>query len=782
MESRSSTSLFLPLLLPVLLSSCLPCHGIETREGSKKSLQVYIVYMGEKQYEDPDLVTALHHKTLSSVLGSKEAALESVVYSYKHGFSGFSAWLTDSQVDQIAGLPGVISVTESHPVRATTTRSWDFLGLSLNNPPSKLLYKAKMGEDVIIGVIDTGVWPESKSFRDKGLGPIPSRWKGTCVPGVDFNASHCNRKLIGARYYDKTTSLEASNLEYQSARDAQGHGTHTASTAAGSFVRGASFHGLAIGWARGGAPRARVAVYKALGSNGGGDDATVTKAIDDAIHDGVDVLSLSLGSTVPGSRPSVAQSWATLHAVHRGITVVYSASNDGPLQETVGNSFPWVITVAASTMDRSFPTSITLGDNRTITGQATYYKTKNGEDKFKELYYDYSNCNDLNATEVFGKIVICNTVGLALTAMRGPVLKVMAAGGAGVILARYSTTLPETFPDFPVAAVDLESREQILQYVFRTGRPVAKISPTRTVPSDSFNPRIAAFSSRGPSTVFPALLKPDVAAPGVRILAAVKDGYEFMEGTSMACPHVSGIVALLKSLHPSWSPAAIKSAIVTTASIVDKNGLPIMAEGTPRKIADPFDFGGGNIDPEKAADPGLIYDINPSDYLKYKCMWDGEGKACRRPQRDMYHLNLPSIAIPNLKSSVTVSRTVTNVGAAKSTYKAIVESPPGIDMEVTPSVLEFDSETSVRKSFQIKFIATHKMQGAYLFGSLTWVDGVHSVRIPIAIRTVIRDLNADILGGAYMFGRLTWVDEVHNIRISIGVRTVIRDLYVDRHY
>ena len=235
----------------------------------------------------------------------------------------------------------------------------------------------------------------------------------------------------------------------------------------------------------------------------------------------------------------------------------------------------------------------------------------------------------------------------------------------------------------------------------------------------------------------------------------------------MAAPHVSGIVALLKSLHPTWSPLAIKSAIMTTgrlsrlhhhesaffslltflfpASVVDNAHHPLTADGYPRKLADPFDFGGGHINPDKAADPGLVYDIKPHDFDEFNCSFIAPGlsASCGNTRIPVYHLNLPSISIPDLKTKVTVSRTVTNVGSAGSTYVAIVEPPPGVRMEVRPSKLVFDKPNE-SKTFTVTLTSLVKTQGSFIFGSLTWKDKTHVVRIPVAVRPVILDFYADV--------------------------------------
>jgi subtilisin family serine protease len=213
----------------------------------------------------------------------------------------------------------------------------------------------------IANAIDAGIWPESRSFSDHGYGPIPSRWKGVCQLGQAWEGTNCSRKIIGARYYAAGLDKADQEMNYMSARDINGHGTHTASTAAGAVVEGISLHGLGVGVARGGAPRARIAVYKVAWQTTKSvqlASAAVLAALDDAIHDRVDILSLSIRLN--------DDSFASLHAVQKGITLVYAAGNSGPRPQVIFNTAPWVITVAATKIDRSFPTAITLGNNQTL--------------------------------------------------------------------------------------------------------------------------------------------------------------------------------------------------------------------------------------------------------------------------------------------------------------------------------------------------------------------------------------------------------------------------------
>uniref|UniRef100_A0A453QRN5 Subtilisin-like protease n=1 Tax=Aegilops tauschii subsp. strangulata TaxID=200361 RepID=A0A453QRN5_AEGTS len=714
--------------------------------SASASSKLYIVYMGEKKHDDPSVVTASHHDMLTSVFGSKDEALRSIVYSYKHGFSGFAAMLTESQAEAIAKFPEVATVEPNTFHETHTTRSWDFLGLDHNQPAQQpgLLKKAKYGEDVIVGVIDTGIWPESRSFDDKGYGPVPARWKGKCETGEEFNATSCNKKIIGARWYGRGISAELLKGDYKSARDNNGHGTHVASTIAGGEVQGVSYGGLGMGMARGGAPRARLSIYKACWVGGSCSGAAVLAAVDDAIHDGVDVLSLSIGGAGP-------QFPGTLHAVQRGISVVFSGGNDGPVPQTVGNALPWVTTVAASTIDRSFPTLISLGNKEKL-GQSLNYNAAMNNSGFQDLVHVQScDTESLSLSNVTGKTVLCYAPAqAAITPPRAElhslINRTIEAGAKGLIFAQYTVNLLEILTScegfMSCALVDFEIAQRIASYSKMTESPVVKISPAVSVVGNGvLSPYVASFSSRGPSLAFPRILKPDIAAPGVGILAAERDSYVFHSGTSMACPHVSAVTALLKSVHPDWSPAMIKSAIVTTASVTDRFGMPIQANGVPRKLADPFDFGGGHMDPDRAVDPGLVYDQDAREYNKFLNCTLGLQDGCKSYN---LNLNLPSITVPDLKDHVILRRTVTNVGPAEATYHLVVEAPAGIDVMVEPSVISFTQGSSRSATFTAMFTTRQRVQGGYTFGSLTWSDGsTHSVRIPVAIRTVIQDFIAD---------------------------------------
>ncbi|EFJ31225.1 hypothetical protein SELMODRAFT_88921, partial [Selaginella moellendorffii] len=309
---------------------------------------------------------------------SHDIARESMVYSYRHALNGFAARFTKEQAARMSPEHhDVPSVFPSRRVETYTTRSWDYMSMG-NSQDSlfgtkrpQLRSETKQGEDVIIGLVDTGIWPEVQNFHDDGMSAVPKRWKGICQEGEAFNSSHCNRKLIGARYFYQSYlhSKGAANVSqlapqirlYISARDDVGHGTHTSSIAAGRYVPNASLFGLANGTAVGGAPKARLAMYKVLWG-GSGDDADVTAGIDAAVEDGVDIISMSLGGRAVLSFKYVGSFIAALGAVEKGVVVVTAAGNDGPDTFSVSNSPPWMITVGASADDRTFKNNVSLGN------------------------------------------------------------------------------------------------------------------------------------------------------------------------------------------------------------------------------------------------------------------------------------------------------------------------------------------------------------------------------------------------------------------------------------
>ncbi|XP_050235353.1 CO(2)-response secreted protease-like [Mercurialis annua] len=736
--------------------------------------QQYVVYMGSSSNENiAEDTESAHLQLLSSIIPSHESERISLIHHYNHAFSGFSAMLTQTEASLLSRHERVVSVFKDATLKLHTTRSWDFLDANSRLQSQSTHMDSHFSSDVIIGVIDTGIWPESRSFYDNGMGEIPSRWKGVCMEAYDFKNSNCNRKLIGARYYDNNPIPTKNSKSHESKpngspRDYIGHGTHTASIAGGAKVANVSYHGLASGSARGGSPSSRLAIYKACSSDGCAG-SIILKAIEDAIKDGVDLISISIGmsSNFEADYLNDPIAIGAFHAEERGVMVICSGGNEGPDPYTIVNSAPWIFTVAASSIDRDFQSTVKLGNGKTFQGSAINFSKLNrsrtyplvfGEDaaaKFTPLS-EAKNCypGSLDAEKVAGKIVICVADDFTVTRQIKK-LVVQDAKAKGLILINEDErAVPFDSGDFPFSELGELAGTQLLNYINSTKKPTATIFAAVEVPRCRPAPVVAYFSSRGPSQLTENILKPDIMAPGVAILAAMvpknESGmgseYAIKSGTSMACPHVTGAAAFIKSVHRRWSSSMIKSALMTTATIYNNMGKPLT--NSSNSSSNLHEMGAGEINPLNALNPGLVFETTTQDYLQFLCYYGYLEKNIRSvssksnfncPKNSIDQLisnvNYPSISISNLDrhqtAMTTVKRTVTNVGSPNSTYVAKIQAPPGLEVEVLPKKLRFKEGLS-RISFEVCFNGK-MVKHRYNYGSVTWVDGRHSVRLVFTV-------------------------------------------------
>ncbi|GKV37407.1 hypothetical protein SLEP1_g45440 [Rubroshorea leprosula] len=553
--------------------------------------------------------------------------------------------------------------------------------------------------------------------------------------GIEFLCWHPYIGLAASVGDQLNSSLTPS---LSTGRDLDGHVSHTLSTAASNFVPGANVFGHGNGTASGGSPAARVAAYKVCWpevGDGACMDADILAAFDAAISNGVDVLSLSIGGP-PAEYFEDGIAIGSFHAVKNGITVVASAGNSGPTPGTVSNVASWIFTIGASTVDRAFTSYSTLGNKKKIKGMSLsatilprrkYYPLITGAstklDDVSEVDANLCELDSLDPRKAKGKIVVCLQGGGGTTEKGVAALQ---AGAVGMILTNDKESGNEAFPFahmLPAADVNFIDGQTIYAYINATRKPTANITPVKTVLGIKPAPSMAAFSSRGPSFIDPEILKPDISAPGVGIIAAFslassptgskfdkrRIPFNLLFGTSMACPHVSGVVGLLKTLYPLWSPAAIKSAIMTTARTLDNEEQP-MKDSSTNDTATPFAYGAGEVTPNQAMDPGLVYDLTIDDYLNYLC---GRGYntsllkrfttkpfACPKSY-SLSDFNYPSISLSELSGEVTVTRRAKNVGHP-GTYFARIKSPTGVSVSVKPETLTF-KKMGEEKKFVVTF-------------------------------------------------------------------------------
>ena len=732
-----------------------------------------------RQYEK--LLESQHDASLAAAGVDASAK----VNDYAFALNGYSALLTEAEVTALKAQKDVALVLEDQMRYPQTDSSPEFLGLTVKGGAYDSGYT---GEGVVVGIIDSGIWPEHPSFADDGSYPTPPTGPLPCEFGNTAHNSNdapftCNNKLIGAYQMLATyrALIGADPDEFDSARDDDGHGTHTASTTAGNAGVKASVLGIPRGTISGIAPRAHVIAYKGLG-NLGGFTSDLVAAIDQAVADGVDVINYSVGG---GASLTGGDDIAFLFAADAGVFVATSAGNSGPGAGTIGGpaSVPWVTSVGASTQKRFFEGTVQLGNGRRYSG-ASITSGVGWAPLVDAASLGNGLCDPAVpfSSSVAGKIVVCQrgTVGRAAKS-----LAVFNADGVGMIM-HENSNVDSLFSDshwVPSVQVDQTPGLAIKAYIASARAPKAKIVAgevcnrhgddldrhgsghddcTSTWPNA---PTMTFFSSRGPNPVAPDIIKPDVTAPGIQILAGGSpfpdpdstppgELFQAIAGTSMSSPHVAGVFALLKQAHPEWSAAMAKSALMTTAyqDVRDNDRV---------SKADPFDMGAGHINPGgkwnkrgSINDPGLVYDAGFFEYLGFLC--DEGPEAFTDPAgtcgflesngipTQAHDLNYPSIGVAEVPGSQTVIRTVTSVASKKVTFNAKVNAPPGFTVTVTPKKLKLNPGEST--TFEVTITNKNAPIGEWRFGSLTWKGDDYEVYSPMAVKGALFSAPAEISG------------------------------------
>ncbi len=734
------------------------------------------------------------------------------IYSYRYALNGFAARMTAAQASKLGSMPEVLHVWEDEVRPLATSFSAGFLGLF--DSERGLRSTGLTGENIVIAVIDSGVtpghpaladtreadrpracqsrWAEASllgrwlcrrydKLADELVYQPPENWNGTCQAGPEFPADACNNKLIGARYFFDGAQATGNfdDGEIFSARDVDGHGTHTATTAAGNRVR-ASIFGTALGRVEGIAPRARVAAYKACWLRPGDlrascNTSDLANAIDAAVADGVHIINYSVGSSILTA--TAPDDIALMAAAKAGVLTVVAAGNEGPGLGTIGSPAggPWVITTGASSrtgehsieaIEVTAPASVAgryavreasfttpLAEEGPIEGRLVLVDDGDATLADGTAGTTFDACEPLvNGAAVSGNIAYIQRGGCDFQ------VKLDHAADAGAIAALVfniaGAPIAMTGNADPgiVALMIGQADGNLLLAEIDDGQAVGVVFDKGLLLTveDTGNV-MGAFSSRGPGPV-PDILKPDVTAPGINILAgftpdaansAAGESFAFLTGTSMAAPHVAGVAALLREAHPDWSPAAVKSALMTTAyqDVRRQDGE------TP---AHPFDFGSGHIDPNRANDPGLVFDVSNDEYDAFAC---GTGSPAVEAARcdalaanglsfEAVDLNQPSIALSRLTGAKTVTRRVTNVSSETGRYTAEIQAPAGISVLVVPSTLSLAPGASAE--FEVTLGFESGELDLWRFGSLTWAGDTHTVRSVLAVRPRSIDAPAEV--------------------------------------
>ncbi|WP_308250481.1 S8 family serine peptidase [Nonomuraea rhizosphaerae] len=697
----------LPGTSPAVTGKALDTRSAEAKKYDQHIAQVENEFLGQLAAKVPGAVVGQRIRTV---------------------YGGIALRVPGDKAAELLKLPGAVAVQEDKPQQLLTDSSPAFIGA--NTIYNQLGGSNSSGKGVIVGVLDSGAWPEHPQFAGPAGLPAPGPTKDGTPRECDFGDNPltpasdpfvCNNKLIGGRAFLETYNAVIGGDVYpDSARDSNGHGTHTATTSAGGPVANANPLGINRGPIHGIAPAAEVSVYKVCGAEGcfPSDSAA---AVARAILDGVRVINFSIsGGSDPYSDPVEL---AFLDAYAAGVLVSASAGNSGPGANTTDHRSPWVTTVAASSQTRTFQSTLTLtggGATAKITGSSVTPGLNTAAPVVLASAPPYNRplCDVPAPPGIFaGKVVACE---------RGPnrVLKsfnVQQGGAVGMIL--YNSFPFDIFTDahwVPSVHIDKPGTDTLM--AFLTAHPGATATISQGAKATWQGDAITYFSSRGPGGDF---LKPDVTAPGIHILAGMTptpesplEGppgnlYQVIQGTSMSAPHVTGAAALVFALHPNWTPGQVKSALETTA----KTSVTKQDRTTP---ADPFDMGGGRIDLTKAGDPGLTLDETAANFL-----------ASAADPLNRIDLNLPSVNAATMPGIITAKRTVTNTTNKTLKFNTSATTVSGANITVLPP--SFTVAPGKSAKLTIVITAPELPDGQY-FGqvNLKQSGGSRALHLPVA--------------------------------------------------
>lgn len=651
---------------------------------------------------------------------------------YQVALNAIAVQLPDSKLETVKALwaqPGVARVTPQVIYTVDMDYSLPLIGASALW--SQVGGRDQAGAGIKIADIDSGINPTNPLFDGTGWSyPATGTWpKG--------DAAFTNGKIIAARYYPPT--FRVSTEEEQSPQDHHGHGSHTAGTATGNRVM--ATYGTSTVEVSGVAPGAWLMVYKGLfldetGTSATGSNLMLAGAVEDAIKDGADVINNSWGSTAitfPADDPLTKAYEA---AVDAGIVVVFSTGNSGPGYDTTGNpSSPKFIEVGASTTERAYYNTISVTAPTPVDPALASFPGN----EFSDIAPSAIPTTPIGPLPFLPTDLLGNP-DLSLPGMTAGITETAPYDAGWIALIprgtyNFSDKLDNAIAQGASAAVMYTDVDRTWKGGFTAGgRPIYTVMisydlglQARTwwtthndearieigYPVSAFESEtpdmIADFSSRGPGVDL--TIKPDLVAPGVNILSAgLGAAWNSWGGTSMAAPHVTGAAALLRQLHPDWTAAQIKSALMNTASqaVVDLDEVT---------TADVMTQGAGRIDLTAAGDPGLTLDV-PSK----------------------------SFGLVPAGTSQEVLITAQDVSGQAETYQVTVQetlSDPGnVDVTVTPALLNVAAGASASFSLTVDVAPGTPPQD--LEGNIVLSGTQHLLHVPYWLR-VYEDTGAEVL-------------------------------------